>query len=62
MIRSFKSRRTEDLFAGKDVRDFRMIRKIAERKLVYLDSAVSLMECFIWEDNGPHNVEIVDYH
>jgi len=92
MIRSFKSRRTEDLFTGKDVREFRAIRKVAERKLVYLDSAVKLADlaqppgnrleklkgnrdeqysirindqwrlCFVWKADGPHDVEIVDYH
>lgn len=42
MIRSFKDRKTEDLFGGENVRQFSGFRKAAERKLVMLDSAVKL--------------------
>jgi proteic killer suppression protein len=92
MIRSFKDRRTEDLFGGDNVRQFSGFKKAAERKLVMLDSAVKLGDlaaspgnrleklsgdragqysirindqwriCFTWKDDGPHDVEIVDYH
>jgi toxin HigB-1 len=92
MIRSFKDRKTEDFFGGANVRQFASFKKVAERKLVMLDSAVTLGDlaaspgnrleklsgdragqysiringqwriCFIWKDDGPHDVEIVDYH
>jgi toxin HigB-1 len=92
MIRSFKDRKTEDFFGGVSVRQFASFKKVAERKLVMLDSAVTLGDlaaspgnrleelsgdragqysiringqwriCFIWKDDGPHDVEIVDYH
>ncbi|MHB8482014.1 MAG: type II toxin-antitoxin system RelE/ParE family toxin [Nitrospiria bacterium] len=92
MIRSFKNRMTEDFFAGEHVKKFSGFKKAAERKLVILDSAVSLADlaetpgnrleklsgnrageysirindqwriCFVWKDDGPHDVEIADYH
>ena len=92
MIRSFKNRATEDFFAGEHVKRFSGFKKAAERKLVMLDSAVSLRDlvetpgnkleklsgdragqysirindrwriCFVWKDDGPHDVEIADYH
>jgi plasmid maintenance system killer protein len=42
MIRSFKDRKTEDFFGGDNVRQFSGFKKVAERKLVILDSAVKL--------------------
>ena len=92
MIRSFKDRKTEDFFGVENVRPFSGFKKMAERKLVMLDSAVKLGDlagspgnrleklsgnragqysirindqwriCFIWKDDGPYDVEIVDYH
>ena len=92
MIRSFKDRKTEDFFGSENVRQFASFKKVAERKLVMLDSAVTLGDlaaspgnrleklsgdragqysiringqwriCFTWKDDGPHDVEIVDYH
>ena len=92
MIRSFKDRRTEAFFGGGIVRQFSGFKKVAERKMVMLDSAVRLGDlaaspgnrleklsggragqysirindqwriCFTWKDDGPHDVEIVDYH
>jgi len=92
MIRSFKDRRTEEFFGGTNVRQFLGFKKVAERKLIMLDSAVRLGDlaaspgnrleklsgdragrysirindqwriCFNWKDDGPHEVEIVDYH
>jgi toxin HigB-1 len=74
------------------VRQFASFKQVTERKLVMLDSAVTLGDlaaspgnrleklsgdragqysiringqwriCFIWKDDGPHDVEIVDYH
>ena len=91
-IQSFKSRDTEELFAGRSVANFSKFRTVAERKLQLLDSATSLnflrlppgnhLEalagnragqhsiringqyriCFIWTDDGPIQIEIVDYH
>jgi len=92
MIKSFKNRTTEDFFAGEHVKKFSGFKKTAERKLVILDSAVSLRDlaetpgnrleklsgdragqysirindqwriCFLWKADGPHDVEIADYH
>lgn len=92
MIRSFRDKQTERLFAGESVRDFYGIRNVAERKLVMLDSATDLKDllappgnrleklrgnragqhsirindqwriCFRWMADGPHDVEITDYH
>ena len=42
MIRSFKDRKTEDFFGVENVRPFSGFKKMAERKLVMLDSAVKL--------------------
>ncbi len=92
MIRSFRDKKTERLFAGESVREFSGIRNVAERKLVMLDSATDLKDllappgnrleklkgnrtgqysirindqwriCFRWITDGPHDVEITDYH
>lgn len=92
MIRGFRDKRTERLFAGELVREFSGIRNVAERKLTMLDSAANLKDllappgnrleklkgdragqhsirindqwriCFLWRDDGPHEVEITDYH
>lgn len=42
MIRSFRDRRTADFCGGNNVRQFSGFRKVAERKLVMLGSAVTL--------------------
>ena len=42
MIKSFRSKDTEDLFAGSCPRKFRVFRLQAERKLMLLHSAVTL--------------------
>ena len=44
MIRSFRDKKTERLFAGEVVREFSGIRNVAERKLVMLDSATDLKD------------------
>jgi toxin HigB-1 len=97
MIRSFKSRGTEDIFNGNNSRAARQVCpqtvwRIAARKLDQLDSVVMLEElrippgnrlealggtrqgqysirindqyriCFVWNENEPDEVEIVDYH
>jgi toxin HigB-1 len=92
MIRSFKDRRTEQLFHGERVRGFQSFARQAEKRLRLLDAADTLEAlrylpsnrlealsgdrrgqysirinqqwrvCFEWRDDGPHNVEIVDYH
>ena len=92
MIRSFRAKKTERLFAGEAVREFAGIRNVAERKLTMLDSAADLKDllappgnrlekltgdrpgqhsirindqwriCFRWMTDGPHDVEITDYH
>lgn len=92
MIRGFRDKKTELLFAGANIKEFSGFRKIAERKLTMLDSASTLKDllapagnrleklkgnragqysirindqwriCFVWKDDGPHEVEIADYH
>lgn len=92
MIRSFRDKKTERVFAGKPVREFSSIRHVAERKLTMLESAADLKDLlappgnrleklkgdragrysirindrsrisFIWRADGPHEVEITDYH
>jgi len=92
VIRSFRAKKTERLFAGESVREFSGIRTMAERKLTMLDSAADLTDllappgnrleklkgdrpgqhsirindqwriCFRWMTDGPHDVEITDYH
>jgi len=92
VIRSFRDKKTESLFAGESVKEFSGIRNVAERKLTMLDSAADLKDllappgnrleklkgnhagqhsirindqwrlCFIWRADGPHEVEITDYH
>jgi proteic killer suppression protein len=92
VIRSFRCKKTEALFAGKIVRAFQAFSAQAERKLVMLDSADAIEDlrsppgnrlealqgdrrgqysirindqyriCFRWTENGPEDVEIVDYH
>lgn len=92
MIRSFKDRRTEDLFDGQWVREFQGFSRQAEKRLRLLDAADTLQAlqmlpsnrlealggdrrgrfsirinrrwrvCFEWREDGPHDVEIVDYH
>ncbi|MBX3330536.1 MAG: type II toxin-antitoxin system RelE/ParE family toxin [Nitrospira sp.] len=92
MIRGFRDKATEQLFAGKIVKEFSSFRKVAERKLTMLDNAADLKDllspagnrleklkgdrigqhsirindqwriCFVWMADGPHEVEITDYH
>ena len=92
MVRSFRDKKTERLFAGESVKEFSGIRNVAERKLTMLDSAADLNDllappgnrleklkgdrtgqhsirindqwriCFKWMTDGPHDVEITDYH
>jgi len=92
VIRSFRDKKTERLFAGESVKEFSGIRNVAERKLTMLDSAADLNDllappgnrleklkgdrtgqhsirindqwrfCFRWMTDGPHDVEITDYH
>jgi toxin HigB-1 len=42
MIRSFRDRKTEDFSGGDNVRQFSGFKKVAQRKLVILGSAVKL--------------------
>lgn len=75
VIRGFRDKKTELLFAGENVKEFSGIRKVAERKLTMLDSASDFKDfwhpgeindrwriCFVWMADGPHEVEITDYH
>lgn len=70
MIRSFKDRRTEELFSGRTVKKFSGIKKVAERKLVMLDAAAKLLDLASPPDNkleklvadreGQHSIRIND--
>ncbi len=70
MIRSFRSRDTETLFADQDVSRFRSVERIARRKLVYLHRARSLqdlqvppgnrLEALKGDRNGQHSIRIND--
>ncbi len=92
MIQSFKDQKTQRFFEGKRVAAFQGFANQATRRLVLLDSAVTLGDltalpsnrlealrgdrvgqysirinaqwrvCFSWTDDGPRDVEIVDYH
>jgi len=92
MIRSFRCRDTQALYAGQYPPRWRAFQNVAERKLIQLDSAQTLeflssppgnrleklagdragqwsirvndqwRVCFVWTDQGPAEVEIVDYH
>jgi len=44
VIRSFRDKKTEHLFAGEPVREFSGFRNVAERKLTMLDSAADLKD------------------
>ncbi|MXN73686.1 plasmid maintenance system killer protein [Burkholderia sp. 4701] len=92
MIRSFRCKDTQSLFAGESPRRFRTIESVATRKLEMIAAAKELRDlrsppgnrletlsgnrngqysirindrwriCFEWSDDGPANVEIIDYH
>ena len=92
MIRSFRDRRTRQLFNGERVREFQGFARQAEKRLRLLDAADTLEAlraipsnrfealksdrrgqfsirinlqyrvCFEWREDGPHKVEIVEYH
>lgn len=70
MIRSFRSRGTEALFADLDVPRFRAFERIARRKLLYLHRARSLedlrappgnrLEALKGDRKGQHSIRIND--
>jgi proteic killer suppression protein len=70
MIRSFRSRDTEALFADVDVPRFRVFERIARRKLLYLHRARSLsdlrvppgnrLEALKGDRKGQHSIRIND--
>ena len=70
MIRSFREKKTERLFAGESVREFAGIRNVAERKLTMLDSAADLKDLLAPPGNrleklkgdhaGQHSIRIND--
>lgn len=70
MIRSFRSRETEALFADMDVPRFRAFERIARRKLLYLNRARSLKDLMVPPGNrlealkgdrkGQHSIRIND--
>lgn len=70
MIRSFRSRETEALFADVEVPRFRSFKRIARRKLLYLHRARSLQDLQVPPGNrleglkgdrkGQHSIRIND--
>lgn len=70
MIRTFRCKHTQALFEGGNPRQFRAIRKIAERKLQQLDSAATLdflrsppgnrLEVLRHDRAGQHSIRIND--
>lgn len=70
MIRSFRSKETEALFADVDVPRFRAFERIARRKLLYLHRARSLQDLLVPPGNrlealkrdrkGQHSIRIND--
>ena len=70
MIRSFRSKDTEALFADLDVLRFRAFERIARRKLLYLHRARSLqdlrvppgnrLEALKGDRKGQHSIRIND--
>ena len=70
MIRSFRSRDAEALFADADVPRFRAFERIARRKLLYLHRARSLQDLMVPPGNrleavkgdrkGQHSIRIND--
>ena len=70
MIRGFRDKKTERLFAGEPVREFSGIRNVAERKLAMLDSAADLKDLLAPPGNrleklkgdraGQHSIRIND--
>jgi toxin HigB-1 len=70
MIRSFKDKRTEAVFDGEPVREFRAIESAAQRKLDMLDAANRLidlrappgnrLEALRGDRRGQHSIRIND--
>jgi proteic killer suppression protein len=70
MIRSFRSKETEALFADVEVPRFRAFERIARRKLLYLHRARSLQDLLVPPGNrlealkgnrrGQHSIRIND--
>ncbi|MFZ1503389.1 MAG: type II toxin-antitoxin system RelE/ParE family toxin [Nitrospira sp.] len=70
MIRGFRDKKTERLFAGEPVREFSGIRNVAERKLAMLYSAAALKDLLAPPGNrleklkgdraGQHSIRIND--
>jgi proteic killer suppression protein len=70
MIRSFRSRETEELFADREVPRFRAFERIARRKLLYLHRARSpqdllappgnRLEALRGDRKGQHSIRIND--
>jgi proteic killer suppression protein len=72
VIRSFRCKRTEALFDGKRVLEFRGVQQQAERKLLMLDNARSLddlrsppgnrLEPLKGDRKGQHSIRINDQY
>ena len=92
MILSFRDKDVEAVFEGRSAPRLAAIRRQLERRLQYLDAAVTVDDlrsptsnrfewlkgdragqcsirvnaqwrlCFRWTDQGPEQVELVDYH
>ncbi len=92
MIRSFRCKKTAQLFQDMRVKEFSAIETQARKKLLILDAMKEIKDlesppgnhleklrgdregqysirinsqwrvCFVWDDQGPKDVEIVDCH
>jgi proteic killer suppression protein len=51
MIQSFRCKRTEALYRGHDVREFRSFREQAERRLQILDKAIGIEDLMMLRSN-----------
>lgn len=70
MIKSFKDKKTEAFYCGKAVKDFSGFKKVGERKLTMLDSAIELRDLLAPPANrleklkgnrfGQHSIRIND--
>jgi proteic killer suppression protein len=61
VIKSFRCTETRRFFETGRSKRFSPIANVAARKLAMLD-ADQFRICFRWADDGPTDVEIVDYH
>ena len=78
MIQSFKDADTKELFEKGSNKRWNNIAKVATRKLIQIEASLNLNDlrvgqhsvrvndqfriCFVWKEDGAHQVEITHYH